>query len=606
MSKLLHIAPIVSVVLLGACLPEASAGTMLWGTGILVALSLLAYFLAPKFSRVVRSIHGSTKFQDNVDIGGNAVIDGTLTVTGALTSTTTALGGATEATLTTDSSGDISAASMVVAMDKSSQARLGRAVAQYSDNIIGVSTAAEAAGSVAAKLTPGTIVAEVTGTVADTKYYAGVDGDLIAESAIEAELVNTGGKKLQVGYTDASGDFIFMPKVEENVGEGVGLWCKFDRHNGITPIAGHMYERFLRGSEASYWDNGILKIAARDCPRIETDSSGVTTGLRIEGGATNHCHVNRDMSNVAWTKSNITAARDATGIDGVANSASTLTATATDGTCTGNAMTSLNSVVAVYSIYMKRKTGTGTISVSVDGGATYNTATVTSTTEWTRYQWNDNNAAAQIVIKIGTSGDELECDFAQGEIVATNSTSAYCRATSPIWTRTAGAVTRSPDYLSYNMSGPVSGLGMTVYMELIDAFPMTSLSEVPIIFEVGSSIYTAFFDGSTDNTTLKTQMGGSTAALASAFTEGQTDSFTLSMSNTSPQVQVRRLTNTKATDTEVRSTYLTTGNWEAFSGEQICIGLREDGSRCCSLLIKEIKILNHFVSSAYEDYLLDV
>src|SRR5687768_4314759 len=57
----------------------------------------------------------------------------------------------------------------------------------------------------------------------------------------------------------------------------------------------------------------------------------------------------RDLTNAAWTKTNMTASKNLVGIDGVANTATTLTATASDATVTqGFTMTSQLVVGSVF------------------------------------------------------------------------------------------------------------------------------------------------------------------------------------------------------------------------------------------------------------------
>ena len=55
-------------------------------------------------------------------------------------------------------------------------------------------------------------------------------------------------------------------------------------------------------------------------------------GLLIEETRTNVVLHNRDLTNAAWVKTNMTAVKDQTGVDGVANSASKITATAANAT----------------------------------------------------------------------------------------------------------------------------------------------------------------------------------------------------------------------------------------------------------------------------------
>ncbi len=94
---------------------------------------------------------------------------------------------------------------------------------------------------------------------------------------------------------------------------------------------------FTRATPASgtFFDSaGVLQTASIDQARFDhTLASPFTAlGLLIEEARTNRALHNRDFTDAVWVESNITSAQDATGLDNVANSASTLTAGAANGT----------------------------------------------------------------------------------------------------------------------------------------------------------------------------------------------------------------------------------------------------------------------------------
>lgn len=191
---------------------------------------------------------------------------------------------------------------------------------------------------------------------------------------------------------------------------------------------------FTRASAANYFDSsGILQSAAINTPRFDSViSTGAYLGYRSEGARTNLLLWNRDFTNAAWVKLLGTAAKTATGIDGVANSASTLTATS-DGATYLQTITAAASSRS-FAIYVKRITGTGAISVTQDG-ITYTTITVTSS--WTRCATlNASVLNATPGIKIATSGDVIAVDYGSFE--------AGAFVSSPIATTTA-SVARSAD-----------------------------------------------------------------------------------------------------------------------------------------------------------------
>lgn len=165
-------------------------------------------------------------------------------------------------------------------------------------------------------------------------------------------------------------------------------------------------------------------------------SGGLRTGIQNELAATNLALRSNDFSNASWTKSNLTAAMTATGPDNVANSASTLTATAGNATAL-QAITS-GSAARVTSVYIKRRTGSGNIDLTQDNGSTWTTQTVTSS--WTRVSLAAVTSTNPTVgIRIVTSGDEVDVWCLQHE--------TGTAITSPIPTY-AGTVLRVSDSIS--------------------------------------------------------------------------------------------------------------------------------------------------------------
>lgn len=171
--------------------------------------------------------------------------------------------------------------------------------------------------------------------------------------------------------------------------------------------------------------------AVYDLPYVY--SGGVRQGIAVEPAATNLALWSNDFTNASWTKSNMTTALTATGPDGVANSASTLTATAGNATAL-QAITSASSS-RLTSVYIKRRTGSGNIDLTQDNGTTWTTQTVTSS--WTRVALAAVTSTNPTVgIRIATSGDAVDVwcfDHETGTV-----------ATSPIITYGA-AVARAAD-----------------------------------------------------------------------------------------------------------------------------------------------------------------
>lgn len=179
-------------------------------------------------------------------------------------------------------------------------------------------------------------------------------------------------------------------------------------------------------------------------------------GLTVEDHRTNVVLWCRDLTNVAWTKSNITAALDQTGADGGANSASSLTATAANGTV----LQSITLAVSqrMQSVVAKRLIGTGTINMTMDNGATWTAITLTSAYRQVSIP-TQNIANPTVGFQIVTNGDSIAVDFVQNEDLPNSSG----LATSPIPTTTV-AVTRAANSMitTGNLNTLVNGAALTV------------------------------------------------------------------------------------------------------------------------------------------------
>lgn len=190
---------------------------------------------------------------------------------------------------------------------------------------------------------------------------------------------------------------------------------------------------------------------------FETDWQGAPIaaanllGFRREASAINNLLHSRDLSNAAWsTKTNITAAKTAIGLDGIANTATTLTATASDAIILQPI--TLASAARCSSTYVRRRTGTGVVSFTQDGGSTWTPLTFTGV--YGRGEITSTLANPSVGFKISTSGDAIDVDCVQNE--------AGAKATSPIVTTTA-AVTRNVDSLTYQTAGNIDSSVGTLF-----------------------------------------------------------------------------------------------------------------------------------------------
>lgn len=181
---------------------------------------------------------------------------------------------------------------------------------------------------------------------------------------------------------------------------------------------------FTRASEALFRnDSGIWEIAATGVIRAGHNAipGGGGKGFISEPAATNLALHRRDFTDAVWVATNITPVQDATGIDGVANAASTLTATANNGTIF-QTVTSSNANHS-FQVFVARVTGTGTIEITLDGGSTFTdiTSSLTSSID-NPFTITQLVTDPSFGFRMGTSGDVIEADVAQTEKTAFSTT----------------------------------------------------------------------------------------------------------------------------------------------------------------------------------------
>lgn len=204
---------------------------------------------------------------------------------------------------------------------------------------------------------------------------------------------------------------------------------------------GNPFSKFVitRASSAYYFNSsGLLTEAVTNTPRYDhlPDSPFTPLGLLFEAGRTNRLLRSSEFDNAAWVKSNVTVTADnAAGPFGT-TTADLLTATAANGTVIQD-LGVVASAAKSGAVYIKRKTGTGNIDLTLDGGATWTTKAITSA--WTRIDITQTLADEDFGIRIVTSGDEIWVEAADVQ------TGPFI--TSHIPTTTA-SVTRATEFIS--------------------------------------------------------------------------------------------------------------------------------------------------------------
>jgi hypothetical protein len=318
------------------------------------------------------------------------------------------------------------------------------------------------ASGVAFDFRSGALDPRITFTRASAAWYFDHNGNLNQAATNEPRFDYAPSARVQTySYTIPGGPRgIFIVPVGIN---GIISQTIFVNGTPITPTSKfssphHPLTETWFGLGAVYFGGTVLSIEYTGYDPV---------GLLIEGGMTNIALHSRDFTQAAWVKTNITAAFDATGIDGVANSASSLTATAANGT----ALQTITSASATHvsSFFARRITGTGTVEITQDNGATWTTITLTD--GWQRFNVAAATVANPVIgFRLVTSGDVIAVDVAQCEVSAVVS--------SPIITG-AASVARAADNAIVNTLTPwFNPIEGTILAEYSRPFPSSNQWEL--------------------------------------------------------------------------------------------------------------------------------
>ncbi len=221
---------------------------------------------------------------------------------------------------------------------------------------------------------------------------------------------------------------------------------------------------FTRASVGREFDSGgILQAYAIDTPRFGYNQTTLAAkGLLIENAATQlvtPLASVRDMTNAAWVKVTMTTAKTAIGADGVANSATTLTAAGVNSTI-------LQTLVAaaterIYSVLIKRRTGTGAV-LLVNGVSTLDITSLINASTYTLVQLVDTTLNAAFGLQINTPGDAIDVDFNQFEA----SPFASSRIDDSLTARAA-------DFTNISLGSWFSASQGTIYVEFLQPLAST-------------------------------------------------------------------------------------------------------------------------------------
>jgi len=184
----------------------------------------------------------------------------------------------------------------------------------------------------------------------------------------------------------------------------------------LAPDDDGIYNEF--GANKAVWAGG--RFVDEDTV-YATDSGGTLLSeipnMVAQGAMVQSQDYSNDQSNVEWTSTNGAAVQDAIGIKGGANTACTLTASAANCTCVANAVTAASATHST-AWHLKRKTGTGTVELTVDGGTTWQDVTsLFDSTGFFRISADQATVTDPAIgIRIVTSGDAVYVGNAESHL----------------------------------------------------------------------------------------------------------------------------------------------------------------------------------------------
>ena len=213
--------------------------------------------------------------------------------------------------------------------------------------------------------------------------------------------------------------------------------------------------------------------------------------------------IRRTMADVGWVVGATTTVGSATGADGVASAAASLTFGAVEATNTILFTTVLGSAQRTYSAQVRRKTGTGAVYMTDNGGTNWTEITsLLNTSTYALVQVTRTQANPVVGFKGATNTDAIEVDF------NTIEAASFANPT-PIPVN----VSKAADVLTHPASGNASQMPLTVYAEYA---PTNTQSN-------GGDVVVMIHDGTGNNRMLVYMLAASTRALVTTGGVGQAD-----------------------------------------------------------------------------------
>jgi hypothetical protein len=173
--------------------------------------------------------------------------------------------------------------------------------------------------------------------------------------------------------------------------------------------------RFFRdpsNTTATYCPNTAGVLVLQAAAGLRRTDRGVFSYMSGTNGLLWNRDLNGGIAGATWVVTNsMTAAKSQTGADGAANQATLLTAGAANATI---AQTVAGNVQRVFSLDIKRVTGTGGVFLSLDGGTTETDISSLITSSYSQQFITQLMAAGSTCrIRLATSGDQVAVDFLQ-------------------------------------------------------------------------------------------------------------------------------------------------------------------------------------------------
>ncbi len=281
---------------------------------------------------------------------------------------------------------------------------------------------------------------------------------------------------------------------------------------------------------------------------VSSGEERFTGARRVENLATQ----SDDFSDADWTKSNITA--------GV----SSLLATDANGTAL-QSYTALEGADYLFAVNIQRVTGTGDIDLTVDGGATWTTVSVTGTdTQFSRLETGLSAGATSFGIRVVTDTDEVNVSLAQLE----NASGQATQTPSEYQATTTAAVSK---WYATNKSGAAinpTGLLVEEARTNISLHSSDVSNAVWVASNVTKGSTSVEAPDGTDNTTVRLTASAANGTILQSITSGS--------ATRAYAVYMKRVTGTGNIDLTVDngSTWTTktlTSSWQRFDITQAAV-----------------------------------